>query len=92
MELQVSSLVEERIAKSVDKLLGNADTNLNTIVKMTMLNYSPETKKKICEQIKQHSIMQAYLIDKEFQLTIDKDGNIADIYNPDGEEESKENS
>ena len=92
MELQVSSLVEERIAKSVDKLLGNADTNLNTIVKMTMLNYSPETKKKICEQIKQDNIMQAYLIDKEFQLTIDKDGNIADIYNPDREEESKENS
>ena len=33
MELQVSSLVEERIAKSVDKLLGNADTNLNTLLK-----------------------------------------------------------
>ena len=42
MDFPISSVLEKSVSKQVNKIVGDKDTNLNTIVKMSLLNDGSE--------------------------------------------------
>ena len=78
MNLPVESLLEQAVSRQVNNLI--TDTNLNTIVKMSLL---PETQEgeyeSILAKIKTNNLLEQYYIDQEYQLTYDCAGNIIPV-------------
>lgn len=85
MDYPIASTVEQAINNQVNALVGNQDTNLNTIVKMSMMNdiYKvPDGEmKEILNRIASGNKMETYFIDKEYELTMDMSGNLIPINN-----------
>jgi hypothetical protein len=81
MNLQVESLVEQSVNRQVDKLVGERDGNLSTILKMTLLpeNYD----ENVLAKIRKNNELEKYYIEKEYLLTYDSAGNIIDVDNID---------
>ena len=80
MNLPVESLVEQAVNKQVNKLVGNNDTNLNTIVKMSLLPEISENEyQSILAKIKSNNVMEQYYIEKEYDLTYDCAGNLIPV-------------
>ena len=80
MNLPVESLVEQAVNKQVNKLVGNNDTNLNTIVKMPLLPEISENEyQSILAKIKSNNVMEQYYIEKEYDLTYDCAGNLVPV-------------
>ena len=82
----VVSFIEENINNEVNSLIGNNDTNLKTIIKMAKLkDINPDVKKEefenIITQIHNNNKLMALLIEKEYELTYDHDGNIIPVNN-----------
>ena len=88
MNLPVSDIIEQSISNKVNGMVGNNDINLNTIVKMSLLNeIKPLDTTKIItvlESIYDTNKIEAYFNNNEYELTIDSSGNI--IYVNDEEE------
>ena len=70
MEFPVADIVETAVSSQVNSLIGTNDTNLNTIVKMSLLN--------TCQMLANNS-MEKYWIDKEYGLTYDLAGNLIPV-------------
>ena len=80
MNLPVESLVEQAVNKQVNKLVGNNDTNLNTIVKMSLLpEIDANEYQSILAKIKSNNVMEQYYIEKEYDLTYDCAGNLIPV-------------
>ena len=80
MNLPVESLVEQAVNKQVNKLVGNNDTNLNTIMKMSLLPEISENEyQSILAKIKSNNVMEQYYIEKEYDLTYDCAGNLIPV-------------
>lgn len=61
---QVESLVEQSVNRQVDKLIGEKDGNLSTILKMSLL---PEAyDESILAKIRKNNEMEKYYIEKEY--------------------------
>ena len=72
----MESLHEKAISSRVDKLIGNNDQVLNTIVKLALLN---KTDQEILQQIKANNELEALLIEQELLLTYDSNANIIEL-------------
>lgn len=80
MNLPVESIVEQAVNRQVNSLVGNKDTNLNTIVKMSLLPEVSENEyQSILAKIKSNNILEQYYIEKEYDLTYDCAGNLCEI-------------
>ena len=82
MNLPVESLLEQAVNRQVNGLVGDKDTNLNTIVKMSLL---PEIEaneyQSILAKIKSNNVVEQYYIEKEYDLTYDCAGNLVPVSN-----------
>jgi hypothetical protein len=80
MEFPVCGVIEQAVNNQVNALIGNKDINLNTIVKMAKLNemkpIPQEEMNSILEKIAMNNMLEKYYIDKEYELTYDRDGNL----------------
>ena len=97
MDFPISSVLEKSVSKQVNKIVGDKDTNLNTIVKMSLLNDgSEETLRdynRLLDKMRSNNEKEQYYIAQEYELTYDCGGNlvpvnnVVDIYN--GETEKR---
>jgi len=89
----IQNKVEEAISKQVDSLVGCKDTNLNTILKMTLLGgvdcIDDEEVKKVLSNILDANIKEARMIADEFQLGLDESGDIVFLNGIDEHERKK---
>lgn len=101
MDLPVQSIVEQAVNYQTNALLGNNDTNLNTIVKMSLMSemeqLDEESIKEVLIKIYDSNKAEHYWIHKEYELTYDISGNIVpcnilSIPNINGEVEKDSNS
>ena len=76
----VESCVEQSVNHQVNSLVGNNDTNLKTIVKMSLTEEIGELDKtdleNIINKIKQNNKTESFYINKEYELTYDLSGNL----------------
>ena len=79
MEFHVADIVETAVSSQVNSLIGTNDTNLNTIMKMTLLQPSYEKMKAVVNQMLANNKMEKYWIDKEYGLTYDLAGNLIPV-------------
>ena len=80
MNLPVESVVEQAVNIQVNKLVGDKDTNLNTIVKMSLIPSANEGEyESILANIRNNNNMEQYFIEQEYQLTYDCAGNIIPV-------------
>ena len=90
--LPVTDVIEQSIANNVNALVGNRDVNLNTIVKIAMMNeIKPLDATKVdnvLNSIYQNNQLEQFFINKEYQLTMDNSGNLIYI----DEEENQDNT
>lgn len=96
MDFPVSSSIEQSVSKQVNALVGNNDVNLNTIVKMSVLNENGgnidnDLQKEVLAKIKQNNKMEHFWIEKDYELTMDSNGNIIPV-NINGETEGNTTS
>ena len=80
MNLPVESIVEQAVNRQVNGLVGDKDTNLNTIVKMSLLPNSEDSDyQSILAKIKSNNLMEQHYIEKEYDLTYDCAGNLIPV-------------
>lgn len=89
----VASVIEQSVNNQVNALVGNKDTNLNTIVKMSLMNeLQPLPHADIIEvinKIRTNNELEHYYIQNEYGLTMDCAGNLISIANIDEGDQSK---
>ena len=82
MNLPVESLLEQSVKRQVNSLVGDKDTNLNTIVKMSLLpEIDANEYQSILAKIKSNNALEQYYIEKEYDLTYDFAGNLVPVSN-----------
>ena len=81
MELSVKDVVVEAIQKRADKLIGDKDLLLNSVVKLDLLgdHQSRENIEKILAEIRHNNEIEMRMYDEEFTMTCNKDGNIVEL-------------
>ena len=76
----VESTIEKSIAQQVNSLVGNADINLNTIYKMSLLNaqgfVDEDEMVQVLQKIRNANLKEHELIQQEYSLTYDSAGEI----------------
>jgi len=81
----VESVIERSVNSSVNSLVGNNDTNLKTIVKMSLMSdmnkLNPSDIETIIQKIHENNEVEKYYIEKEYELTYDLCGNIIPVGN-----------
>ena len=84
MDFPVSSVLEKSVNNQVNKLVGDKDVNLNTIVKMSLLNDgSKETIQQynnILARMRSNNEKESAYIACEYSLTYGNDGNLVLVY------------
>ena len=82
--MELNTTVEKRIAKQVDKFIGDTDATLNAVVKLDLLNeIKPQTQEKtkeILDEIKAYNLSEKLCYEREFGLTYDMCGNLTDFF------------
>jgi hypothetical protein len=80
MDFPICSPIEQSVQNQVNSLVGNNDINLNTIVKMSLMDeikpIDEEIKQDIINKMKSNNAMEQYFVEKEYMLTYDICGNI----------------
>ncbi len=79
---EIESLMEKKINKTLDKIIGTKDEVLREIVKITLTNdkMTPEIEKFILTMREQHMNESKSYLD-EMNMTMDDKGNIIPIEN-----------
>ena len=86
MDFPVESLVDQAVKNQTNALVGTKDTNLNTIVKMSLMSeMSLENIKEVLIKIYDTNKAEEYWVRKEYELTLDLGGNIVSVPNTNGE-------
>jgi len=80
MDFPVADIVEQAVSSSVNSLIGTNDTNLNTIVKMSLLNTNSDKISSVINQMLANNRVERYWIDKEYGLTYDIAGNLIPVH------------
>ena len=82
-EFPVQSIVEQAVQKQTNALVGNNDVNLNTIVKMSLMDEMNQVDndeiKSILNKIREANKAEHFWIEKEYALTYDTAGNLVPI-------------
>jgi hypothetical protein len=92
MNLPVENIVEKAVTNKVNKIVGESDTNLNSIVKMSLLNEPQKgVYNAVLQNIYENNKIEQYYVEQEYQLTIDEKGNLIQVNSiNDTEKQSKE--
>lgn len=79
---EIESVMDKKITKTVEKLIGGKDELLSAIVKITLKNdkMTPDIERFIIEAREQHLFNAKSYLD-EMTLTMDDKGNIIPIEN-----------
>ena len=91
MDFAVANIVEQAVSTQVNALIGTNDVNLNTIMKMSLLNINEDKVNSVLSQMKSNNDTERYWIDQEYCLTYDIAGNLIPVHGID-EAEEKGNS
>jgi hypothetical protein len=87
----ITNIVEQAVGNQVNSLVGTKDTNLNTIVKMTLMNeikpLQDNVVNDIINNIKSNNEVEKYFIEMEYGLTYDLSGNSIPVNNVYAKEE-----
>ena len=79
----VEDALEQAVNKQVTALIGNNDVNLNTIIKMSLMNEYNQVNSKelqdVLARIASNNEVEKYYVEKEYELTYDCGGNIVPI-------------
>ena len=82
-EFPVQSIVDQAVQKQTNALVGNNDVNLNTIVKMSLMDemnqIDNEEIKSILNKIRDANKAEHFWIEKEYALTYDMAGNLVPV-------------
>jgi len=85
----VASVVEQAVNNQVNALVGNKDVNLNTIVKMSLMNEMNQIQidemNEILGRIYNNNKAEDFYIKKEYELTYDLAGNLIPVNDIDGQ-------
>jgi uncharacterized protein YacL (UPF0231 family) len=96
MDFPVADVVEQAVSSQVNALVGNSDVNLNTILKMSLLNeIKPLGEDKInavLQQMKSNNAYEKHLIEQDYLLTMDTKGNLIYANNIKYERKEEDNS
>ena len=79
MEFPVADLVEQAVSNQVNAMIGTNNVNMNTIVKMSLLDVSEDTIKSVVNKMLANNKMEKEWIDKEYALTYDIAGNLIPV-------------
>ena len=86
MNFPVESIVDQAVKNQTNALVGTKDTNLNTIVKMSLMSeMSLENIKEVLIKIYDTNKAEDYWVRKEYELTLDLGGNIVSVPYTNGE-------
>jgi DNA integrity scanning protein DisA with diadenylate cyclase activity len=76
-------VIERSVNMSVNSLIGNNDTNLKTIVKMSIMQdmnkLETEEMESILQKLQENNAIEKYYVEREYGLTYDLCGNIIPI-------------
>jgi len=85
----VVNVIEQSIKNHVNSLVGNNDINLNTIIKMSLmneLNQLPATEKEeVLNRIASSNKVESFYVSTDYELTYDMFGNLVPINDIHGE-------
>jgi hypothetical protein len=77
---EVQSLYEKKIDAMMTKMFGEADSQLKTITKLTLMNtVLTEDMKQTLIALREQAIKDAELINEEMTMTLDASGNVVPI-------------
>lgn len=76
MEFQIADILRTNVNRQVDKLVGDKDTNLSSVIKMSLLNDYNSDYNIYLDQMKNNNVVEKIFIDNEYQLTYDGSGNL----------------
>ena len=95
MSYPVSDALEQAVNKQVNALVGNSDVNLNTIIKLSLMNEYKQVNSKemqdILAQISSNNHVEKYYVEKEYEMTIDCGGNIININDIENDKQEENN-
>ena len=95
MSYPVQDALEQAVSRQVNALVGTSDVNLNTVVKMALMEERSQLNAKemqeVLARISFNNQVEKYYIEKEYELTYDCGGNIVPVNSieTNGKEESK---
>ena len=77
----VVNVVEQSVNNQVNSMLGNNDVNLKTIFKLSIMEelgqgLDKEDLENVINKIKENNKLEAYYINKEYELSYDLSGNL----------------
>ncbi len=76
----VVNVVEQSVNNQVNSMLGNNDVNLKTILKLSIMEEFGQVDKEdlenVINKIKENNKLEAYYINKEYELSYDLSGNV----------------
>ena len=92
----VQDALEQAVNNQVTALIGNSDVNLNTIIKLSLMNEMNQVNVKEMEEvlarIASNNDVERYYIEKEYGLTMDCGGNIVSLNIIDAKQEENNKS
>ena len=80
----VENVVEQSINNQINSMLGNNDVNLKTIFKLSIMEelgqgLDKEDLENVINKIKENNKLEAYYINKEYELSYDLSGNLTNF-------------
>lgn len=79
----VCSVLDKVISDKTNSLVGNNDVNLNTLVKVSLMDemkvMDANKKENIINEILATNLLEHYFINKEYELTYDMNGNVIPV-------------
>lgn len=92
MDSYIPSKLEESINNQVNKIIPSTDRNLNTILKLALLNEESrvyeDKRQRILDNLKRNNNIEKSAVEQEFAMTYDCRGNLIYVNSKD---EGKEN-
>jgi ribosomal protein L12E/L44/L45/RPP1/RPP2 len=76
MDLPIVDPIEQAITRQVNHLVGEQDTNLNTILKMSMLRVTEDRVKTLLSTLSSNNLTEAAWYQRELGMTLDPSGNV----------------
>lgn len=94
MEFPVADPIERSISSTVNSMVGTNDVNLNTIVKIAMMDeirpLGNDRIRYVIDQMRANNEYEANCIKQEYGLTLDTSGNVVTLCIDGPVDESKE--
>lgn len=88
----ITSAVEQAVNNKIDSIMGNKDTNLNTLVKMSLMEVDTDEIQYVLKKMADSNAVEKYWTEKEYELTMDCCGNLIPVNSINGEKENQQDN